>query len=118
MMQERRKFYRAPLSIVVKYKDAEDKDVEAFTGTIGGGGVFIETFKPLTTGKELSIELTLPGSEKKTVIECTVVWSREKYDNESPPGMGIKFNRITKKDSARLNELITRILVGGSEEGI
>lgn len=117
-MKERRRFFRAPLSLAVKYRDELGKEIEAFTGTIGVGGLFIETFLPLSVNKDISIELHLPGSAKKTTLKGEVVWSRKEYIEDHPPGMGIKFIDISKNDQARINELITRVLSGGTEEGL
>lgn len=118
-MKDRRKFLRAPLSLVVKYKETGNREIEAFTGTIGGGGLFIETFHPLPVNNEgMSIELHLPGSVDKTLLEGKVVWNRKEYVDEFPPGMGIKFTKISRKDQAKINELVTRVLVGGTEEGL
>lgn len=118
MMQGRRNFLRAPLSLAVKYWDIEKKEEEAFTGTVGGGGVFIETFHPLPVDSDIAIELHLPGSLKKTMLKGKVVWSRKEYSDEYPPGMGIKFTKLSRKDQAVINDLVTRILVGGTEEGL
>lgn len=115
-MKDRRKFLRAPLSLVVKYKDKGNKEVEAFTGTVGGGGIFIATFNPLSINKDISIEMHLPGGVDKTVLEGKVVWDRKDYSDEYPPGMGVMFTKISKNDQARINDLVTRVLVGGTEE--
>ena len=116
-MKDRRIFLRALLSLAVKYKDAENTEIDAFTSTIGAGGLFIETFHPLPVDRDVSIELHLPGSAGKTTFKGQVVWSRIEYSENQPPGMGIKFIRISRQDQAKINELITRILVGGTEEG-
>ena len=118
LMKDRRKFFRAPLSLAVRYTDAEGKETEGFTNTIGGGGLFIETFHPLPVNHDISIELHLPGSTSKTMLKGEVVWSRIEYAEGYPAGMGIRFTRVSRQDQARLNELITRILVGGAEEGL
>ncbi len=121
-MKDRRKFSRAPLSLIVKYQNAEGKEVEAFveafTVTIGGGGLFIETFAPLSVHQEISIEIYLPGSTGKTMLKGIVVWSRTEYAEGFSPGMGIRFTRVSRQDQAKINELVTRVLVGGAEEGL
>lgn len=117
-MKDRRNFSRAPLSLVVKYQDAKAKEIEAFTGTVGGGGLFIETFAPLPVYQEISIEMYLPGTTGKTMLKGTVVWSRTEYAEGFPPGMGIRFTRVSRQDQAKINELVTRTLVGGAEEGL
>ena len=117
-MKDRRKFSRAPLALIVTYQNAEGKKVEAFTGTIGAGGLFIETFAPLPVHQEISIEIYLPGSTGKTMLKGIVVWSRTEYAEGSPPGMSIRFTRVSRQDQAKINELVTRVLVGGAEEGL
>jgi len=117
-MKDRRKFSRAPLALSVKYQDAAGKEIEAFTVTVGGGGLFIETFAPLPVCQEISIELHLPGAANKTALKGTVVWSRTEYAEGFSPGMGIRFTRVSRQDQAKINELVTRILVGGAEEGL
>lgn len=116
-MKDRRNFSRAPLALAVKYQNAEGKEVEAFTVTVGGGGLFIETFAPLPVDQEISIEVHLPGVANKTVLKGTVVWSRTEYAEGASPGMGVRFTRVSRQDQAKINELVTRVLVGGAEEG-
>ena len=117
-MKDRRKFSRAPLALSVKYQDAAGKEIEAFTVTVGGGGLFIETFAPLPVCQEISIELHLPGAANKTALKGTVVWSRTEYAEGFSPGMGVRFTRVSRQDQAKINELVTRVLVGGAEEGL
>src|SRR3972149_2122921 len=107
-MKDRRKFSRAPLALSVKYQDAAGKEIEAFTVTVGGGGLFIETFAPLPVCQEISIELHLPGAANKTALKGAVVWSRTEYAEGFSPGMGIRFTRVSRQDQAKINELVTR----------
>ncbi len=109
-MRERRKFLRVPLSILIRYRSKNNKEKEAFTGTIGGGGLFIESPDPLDVDEDIFMEFYLPGVDKKMSLRGRVVWKRDRYIGEYPPGMGIKFISISPKDRKILNEVINDIL--------
>ena len=119
MNKERRRYLRAPLSLTVKYHSPESIVIEeGFTSIIGGGGLFIETFHPFTANEVITMELCLPGDVDKTVIEGLVVWTRKEYEGEIPPGMGIKFGKISLKDKKKINDLVTRTLGGKADGGV
>jgi len=109
-MRERRKFLRAPLSILIRYRGKDNREKEAFTGTVGGGGLFIETPHPMDVNEDISMEFHLPGINKKMSLQGKVVWKRDKYVGEYPPGMGIKFTSISHKDRKLITEVINDLL--------
>lgn len=111
-MRERRKFLRAHLSIIIRYRDKNNNETEAFTGTIGGGGLFIETYSPLPVNEQIYMEFYLPETERKMSLMGQVVWIRDRYIGEYPPGMGIQFLNISKRDQVYLDEIITKVLKG------
>jgi len=83
MNKERRRFLRAPLSLTIKYHNPESIVIEeAFTGIMGGGGLFIETFHPLPVNDVITMELFLPGDVGKTVIKGMIVWNRREYEGD------------------------------------
>ncbi len=116
MLNEKRKFLRATISLSVMVKAVDGTEAEAFTGTLSAGGVFLETIKPLPVDNELTIEMHLPGGEEKTLISGTVVWNRTGYVDEYPPGMGVKFINILRKDQVRINIIVQKILEGREED--
>lgn len=84
----------------LRYQDRE-AFVEAFTGNISSGGLFIETENPLEQGRHFVLELQLPDASEPVKIKCEVVWSTGKEAKDDHPtgmGMGIKFLEMTKKD--------------------
>ncbi|MBI5193740.1 MAG: PilZ domain-containing protein [Nitrospirae bacterium] len=115
-MNEKRKFLRASIALSVRVKDADGTDIDAFTGSLSAGGVFLETFKPLPVDHELTIEMHLPGLEEKTLLSGKVVWNRAVYLDEYPPGMGVKFINIVRKDQVRINNIVQKILEGREED--
>jgi len=118
MNKERRRFLRAPLSLIIKYHSPESIVIEeGFTSVIGGGGLFIETFHPFSIDDVITMELFLPGDIDKTVMKGLVVWSRIEFARDFVPGMGIKFVNISPKDKKKISELVTRTLGGNADGG-
>ncbi len=119
MNKERRRFLRAPISLTIKYHSPDSIVIEeGFTATIGGGGLFIETFHPLSENDVVTMELYLPGDIDKTVMEGTVVWARKEFSGDVSPGMGIKFVKISLKDKKKINDLVARTLGGKADGGV
>ena len=116
MVNEKRKFLRAPLSLAVKIKGGDGNEVEAFTGSLSAGGVFLETFNPFPVDNEITIEMHLPGGDDKTLLTGKVVWMRKGYIEEFPPGMGVKFINIVRKDQVKINNIVQKILEGREED--
>ncbi|MDD5435755.1 MAG: PilZ domain-containing protein [Nitrospira sp.] len=116
MINEKRKFLRAPLSLAVKIKGTDGKEIESFTGTISAGGVFLETVNPVPVDQEIAIEMHLPGGAERTLLTGIVVWMRQKYIEDYPPGMGVKFVNIARKDQVRINNIVQKVLEGREED--
>lgn len=114
-MKERRQFHRVPLSLAVKLRDTDAKETEAFTITLGAGGVFVQVFNPLPLEHEVTIEMHLPWDEEKTLLTGKVVWTRKEYVDEQPPGMGLKFVNISRKVQVGINNMVLKILEGRAE---
>ena len=118
MNKERRRFLRAPLSLTIKYHSPESIVIEeGFTSVIGGGGLFIDTYRPLSVKDAITMELHLPGYVDKTVIEGMIVWTRKEFAGDIAPGMGIKFGNTSLKDKKKINDLVTRTLGGNADGG-
>jgi CRP/FNR family cyclic AMP-dependent transcriptional regulator len=100
-----RRFPRMPkaLSLVFKSKTSL---VNAFSGNVSLGGLYIKTPKPLAKGEQFSLKLKLPEDPTPLNTKCEVVWSRsESSDPEQKPvGMGVKFIEISDADRQRLEK--------------
>jgi uncharacterized protein (TIGR02266 family) len=95
----------------VKYRDGASF-LEAFTGNVSSGGLFIETDHPLEQGEQFSLELGLPDVPESLKIKCEVVWAAskaEKLDRQASRGMGVRFLEMTKKDHQILKGRIEEI---------
>ena len=113
----KRNYPRAPLSIRVRYEVPNDPGKEGFTGTIGGGGIFIETLHPLPEGSDITLDFLLPGKSGQVRVEGLVVWSRPEDDSKGlQPGMGVQFKRVEESDREKILELVMRILMGKPED--
>ena len=113
---KKRNYPRAPLSIRVRYGVPDSNLKEAFTGIMGGGGVSIETVRPLPVGSEIALEFSLPGRSGGIRIEGLVVWVRDEFDPKGlTPGMGVQFRKISLPDREKILDFVMRILMGESD---
>jgi len=105
-------------SLRVRYRD-QDSFVEAFTGNVSNGGLFIATKTPLEQGETFALDLQLPGVVEPITIKCEVVWASSKVVDEAgqpvSPGMGIKFLEMTKKDHQVLEQHLKEMKRKGQE---
>jgi len=76
-----------------------------FSGEISEGGVFIATYNTVPVGTLVEVFLTLPGGYEST-IPGTVLFVRDPMDMESEPGIGIRFESLSKE----ARELILRFI--------
>ena len=60
---------------------------------ISEGGLFVSTVRPLPVGSEMTISFVLPGGHTVTT-RGRVAWLSTPRDDESTPGMGVRFERL------------------------
>lgn len=102
---------RAPLAVKVRYTTPEGKQFDSLTGSIGAGGLFIESSAPLVPGTELSVEFALPDrpSEKHSA-KAKVAWTRNKPERYVLfPGMGVQFTMIDEQARTELAQLVAAL---------
>ena len=77
--------YKNPISMVREYR-----------ANLSKGGCFIKTSKPLPVGREVLIEVRVPGIENNPIsIPGEVTWSSRGVDELGPDqkaGMGIEYH--------------------------
>ncbi len=97
-------------TLTLNYKDRESF-VKSYTSNISGGGLFVKTEKPLNQDDKFLLKLQLPGLPEPLKINCEVAWARTKTKDPktSPPGMGIKFLDMNRKDNEALKAYIEEI---------
>ncbi len=104
---------RVPRALSLSYKDQESF-AKAYTGNVSGGGLFIRTKKPLGQGEQFVLNLQLAGLPNPLKIKCEVAWARRQAEDagKRPPGMGVKFIEMNKKDEQTLNHYLKAAVSG------
>ena len=97
------------LSVTYKHQNAF---MQAYTANISSGGLFIKTENFLNPGNQFLLKLQLPNISNPIQLECEVLWSRKKEKSlpDQPPGMGVKFTKISKTDYQILKQYIADAL--------
>ena len=74
-----------------------------FTENLSEYGVFVATHAPLSIGCTVEVAISLSAEEEPIRARGTVRWLRP-YSEPSgmTPGMGVRFDRLSSKDSARV----------------
>ena len=107
---------RALKTLTLTFKDRQSF-VKAYTGNISKGGLFIMTEHPLKENEQFLLRLQLPGLPEPIKITSEVLWVREQSDTEKrPPGMGVKFSKMTKRDNQILNHYFQTLIKGEEKD--
>ena len=107
----KRKHLRTTMAVKVKYQSVPGRWKESITGTLGTGGLFIETPAPCDKGSEIEIEILLPDSPPRTIkAKGKVVWTRNQFEKVLHfPGMGVEFSGLSDKERESIERLIKTI---------
>jgi CRP/FNR family cyclic AMP-dependent transcriptional regulator len=93
---------RTAKSLSLTYRDRQSF-MTAYSTNISSGGLFIKTEKPFPNGEQFLLNLQLPDIPEPLKITCEVVWARAQGDDDrKPPGMGVKFCEMSRKDKQML----------------
>jgi len=111
-----RKEARVQKTLSLMFKDRKSF-IKAYTDNISKGGLFIMTERPLKQGEQFLLKLQVPDLPEPIKLNCEVSWVREQTDTEKrPPGMGIKFCKMTKKDNQVLNQYFQTLIKGQEKD--
>jgi len=111
-----RKEARVQKTLSLTFKDRKSF-VKAYTDNISKGGLFIMTERPLKQGEQFLLKLQVPDLPEPIKLNCEVSWVREQTDTEKrPPGMGVKFCKMTKKDNQVLNQYFQTLIKGEEKD--
>lgn len=92
-----RRYRRRTVRIEVEYQSPQDAAVREYATTLGAGGLFIESEKPLPRTTRIKLAFTLPGRSHRHEIEGRVIWATPPAEPDEEPrtlgsaGMGIQF---------------------------
>jgi CRP/FNR family cyclic AMP-dependent transcriptional regulator len=101
---------RVEKTLALKFQSRQ-QFLDAHTGNISRGGLFIQTRKPLAVHERFRLKLQVPGVERPLEIKCQVAWIKERTSNKDtkPAGMGVTFCEMSAKDSKVLEEYLKGI---------
>lgn len=95
--------------LAVEFKDRQSF-FRAYTGNVSSGGLFIRTERPLPKGQEIVLKLKLPDITDPLQVKSEVIWARtDANEKGQPPGMGVRFTAMSKKDNQLLKEFLTSV---------
>lgn len=76
-----------------------------FTEEVTATGVFVATYSPKPIGSRVELTITLPDGEPLR-LPAIVKWTREPTE-ESWPGMGMEFERVSPEDETRIAKFLS-----------
>lgn len=97
--------FRTSKVLSLRFKNKQDV-IQAFSGNISPGGIFINTDKPLIQGEQFILHLYLPDGDEPLRINCEARWNRTTTEDpvSNPVGMGAKFIKMSQRDYKRLKD--------------
>ena len=123
-MEERRRFPRLQVELIVRYKilETSEQHCEATTKDISAGGVCLITREQLKAGSSLAVDIKLPQQTEPVMAVGRVVWSNVSRLGLSPGGHqrydnGIEFVEIKDKDRQRIIKKVKADLDKAQAEG-
>ncbi len=109
---KRRRYLRTPYEESVGLQH-QGKRYEVPSITLSERGIFLRMREQLPKGTHVDIDLPLP-SGKTLKVGGSVIYGKAENGGGSviPPGVAIKFDRMTSKDSEILTALVEELLIG------
>ena len=108
---EHRKQFRVPKTFKAAYSTS-DAFINSYLSDISTGGLYIRTNDPLSAGESINLKIFLPDKKKELKVFGKVIWCiREDLvtpERKIPPGMGIKFLNLSKKDKERIISVLSQ----------
>lgn len=97
--------FRTSKVLSLRFENKQDV-IQAFSGNVSPGGIFINTDKPLNQGEQFVLNLFLPDDTEPLRVTCEARWNRTTTEEpiSKPVGMGAKFIKMSKKDYKRLKD--------------
>jgi uncharacterized protein (TIGR02266 family) len=102
---ERRRAYRATVSIAVEISDPSGFTLHS-TRDVSVGGVFFDRAIPHKVGSRVQLSFQLPGDPRNIRCDGEVV----NVPDKSGYGMGVRFSNVAPADQQRLEEFIQEMM--------
>jgi uncharacterized protein (TIGR02266 family) len=104
---EKRRHPRAPIRISADCMEGE-VGYQYYTVDVSQSGMFIDTFKPLPLGAEITIKFSLPRQGAPVLVKGTVI--RTVPPSHAPEGarsgMGVRFTNLSSEDSEKIRAYV------------
>lgn len=102
---------RVSLTAKVRYLAPDGTQIESRATGVGGGGLFIESTRPLAIGTEVTVSFSLPDRPGEWMEgKGRVAWVCPKPDQYTFfPGMGVRFTAVASDTRARLLEFVSSL---------
>jgi uncharacterized protein (TIGR02266 family) len=100
---------RARLKVQVDF-ESDHNFFTGFSSDISEGGLFVATFNVQPLGSQVEVAFALPTGEH-VMARGSVKWvrdSREMAGSDTPPGMGIQFERLPDEAREAVHRFITQ----------
>lgn len=98
-MEEKRVHARAPIDIAVACKTPEGVSASGVAKDISVGGVYIESEKTFEFNTQLTIHISLPGTNGELALPAVVRWSK-------PGGFGVQFQLLGARETHAITNLL------------
>ena len=95
---------RAVVDLEVGF-ESESNFYVGFTEELTATGVFVATYSPKPIGSRVELAITLPDGETLRV-PAIVKWTRDPTE-DSWPGMGMEFERVSPEDETRIAKFLS-----------
>jgi molecular chaperone DnaK len=104
---ERRRFPRAPLQLLIQYRfDTFDEFMAEYSVDISCGGMFIKTRQPHDEGSFVYLQFSLKDGSRLIEGLGKVVRVNRPDDPKHTPGMGVEFVNFDAESMALIEEIV------------
>jgi uncharacterized protein (TIGR02266 family) len=79
---------------------------QTYIKNISGGGLYVETDKFQAVGTIVTVHLSFQQGTEPEPVQCEVAWVNPKDMPDLPPGMGVKFHKISDAVRSKVQRLV------------
>ena len=104
---EKRSTPRAEVTTEVSF-ESETNFYVGFTADISTGGLFVVTWNTVPIGTSITLNFTVPPSNREIKVDGIVRWVREHNPNDPDlwPGMGIQFEDLSPEQAKAIEAFV------------
>jgi len=103
--QQKRKNLRVNTSRHVQFASGAALQ-KAMMHNISGGGLYLATKDFLAIGSKVELKIEVSTSQKPLELDAVVTWVNPKGIEQLPPGMGLRFENLSREQNQKLKDLL------------